>query len=251
MMPHPRRKPMNRLQQLLRDNAHTPRRYACQVSADAAEGATTIWLYDVIGANAWGGVDAARFVQDVATISAPVIHLRINSPGGDVFDARAMATALREHPARIVAHIDGLAASAASYVALAADEVEISDGAFLMIHNAWGVVLGNRHDLLEMALTLEKIDASIAADYQRKSGQDPATVQRWMDAETWFTAQEALAVGLVDRVAEPGTASTEAAAQQRWNLSAYADAPLLQPRASPAGDARERWRRLAVIERCA
>ena len=102
-----------------------------------------------------------------------------------------------------------------------------------------------------MALTLEKIDASIAADYQRKSGQNPATVQRWMDAETWFTAQEALAVGLVDRVAEPGTASTEAAAQQRWNLSAYADAPLLQPRASPAGDARERWRRLAVIERCA
>ncbi len=243
--------PHNRIQQLLRDNAHTPRRYACQVSADAAEGATTIWLYDVIGANAWGGVDAARFVQDVATISAPVIHLRINSPGGDVFDARAMATALREHPARIVAHIDGLAASAASYVALAADEVEISDGAFLLIHNAWGVVLGNRHDLLEMALTLEKIDASIAADYQRKSGQDPATVQRWMDAETWFTAQEALAVGLVDRVTDSSTASTEAAAQQRWNLSAYADAPFLQPRASPAGDARERWRRLAVIERCA
>src|SRR5690606_18616282 len=169
--------PHNRLQQLLRDNAHTPRRYACQTSADAAESAATIWLYDVIGADAWGGVDAARFAQDVAAISAPVIHLRINSPGGDVFDARAMVTALREHPARIVAHIDGLAASAASYVALAADEVEISDGAFLMIHNAWGVVLGNRHDLLEMALTLEKVDASIAADYQRKSGQDLATVQ--------------------------------------------------------------------------
>jgi len=242
--------PHNRLQQLLRDNVHTPRRYACQVSADAAEGAATIWLYDVIGANAWGGVDAARFVQDVATISAPVIHLRINSPGGDVFDARAMATALREHPARIVAHIDGLAASAASYVALAADEVEISDGAFLMIHNAWGVVLGNRHDLLEMALTLEKVDASIAADYQRKSGQDLATVQGWMDAETWFTAQEALGVGLVDRLAAPGALSASAVSQQRWNLAAYPDAPLMQSRASPASEARERWRRLAVIERC-
>ena len=241
--------PHNRIQQLLRDNAHTPRRYACQ--ANEKEGDATLWLYDVIGADAWGGVDAARFAQDVAAIEAPVIHLRVNSPGGDVFDARAMATALRAHPARIVAHIDGLAASAASYVALAADEVEISDGAFLMIHNAWGVVLGNRHDLLEMALTLEKVDASIAADYQRKSGQDLAAVQRWMDAETWFTAQEALAVGLVDRVTDSSTASTEAAAQQRWNLSAYADAPLLQSRASPAGDARERWRRLAVIERCA
>lgn len=248
-MPTLTKMPLNRIEQLLHDNAHTPRRYVCQV--DANEDAATLWLYDVIGADAWGGVGAARFAQDVAAIQAPVIHLRINSPGGDVFDARAMATALRAHPARIVAHIDGLAASAASYVALAADEVEISDGAFLMIHNAWGVVLGNRHDLLEMALTLEKIDASIAADYQRKSGQDPATVQRWMDAETWFTAQEALAVGLVDRVTDSSTASTEAAAQQRWNLSAYADAPLLQPRASPAGDARERWRRLAVIERCA
>ncbi len=241
--------PHNRIQHLLRDNAHTPRRYACQVAADAPEGAATVWLYDVIGADAWGGVDAARFAQDVAAIQAPVIHLRINSPGGDVFDARAMATALRAHPARIVAHIDGLAASAASYVALAADEVEISEGAFLMIHNAWGVVLGNRHDLLEMALTLEKIDASIAADYQRKSGQDIATVQGWMDAETWFTAQEALEAGLVDRIVT-GAPSASASPQQRWNLSAYPDAPWMQPRASPASDAHERWRRLVVIERC-
>lgn len=243
----------NRLQQLLRDNAHVPRRYACQVNAkegDRREGVATIWLYDVIGADAWGGVDAARFAQDVAAISAPVIHLRINSPGGDVFDARAMVTALREHPARIVAHIDGLAASAASYVALAADEVEISDGAFLMIHNAWGVVLGNRHDLLEMALTLEKIDASIAADYQRRSGQDLVTVQGWMDAETWFNAQEALHACLVDRIAAPATSPASAAPQQRWNLSAYRDAPLMHSRASPESDARERWRRLAVIERC-
>lgn len=247
-MPTPTTMPHNRIQQLLRDNAHTPRRYACQ--PNAKEGAATLWLYDVIGADAWGGVDAARFAQDVAAIEAPVIHLRINSPGGDVFDARAMATALRAHPARIVAHIDGLAASAASYVAMAADEVEISDGAFLMIHNAWGVVLGNRHDLLEMALTLEHIDASIAADYQRKSDQDLATVQRWMDAETWFTARQALEAGLVDRVADSGTASAAAAAQQLWNLSAYPDAPLMQSRASHASDAHERWRRLAVIERC-
>lgn len=239
--------PPHRFQQLLHDNAHTPRRYACQ--ANAAEDAATIWLYDVIGADAWGGVDAARFAQDVAAVQAPVIHLRINSPGGDVFDARAMATALRAHPARVVAHIDGLAASAASYVALAADEVAISEGAFLMIHNAWGVVLGNRHDLLEMALTLEKIDASIAADYQRKSGQDLATVQGWMDAETWFTAQQALEAGLVDRIASG--ASQSATTQQRWNLSAYPDAPLPQSRPPAASAAQDRCRRLAVVERCA
>src|SRR5690606_23555112 len=129
-----------RLQQLLNDNARIQRHYACNAAGDTA----TVWLYDVIGADAWGGISASQFVQDVARIQAPVIHLRINSPGGDVFDARAMVTALREHPARIVAHIDGLAASAASYIALAADDVQMSDGAFLMIHNAWGIVLGNR-----------------------------------------------------------------------------------------------------------
>ncbi len=244
--------PPHRFQQLLLDNARTLRRYACQAHAadGAQDGAATIWLYDVIGADAWGGVDAARFAQDLAGIEAPLIHLRINSPGGDVFDARAMATALRAHPARIVAHIDGLAASAASYVALAADEVAISEGAFLMIHNAWGVVLGNRHDLLEMALTLEKIDASIAADYQRKSSQDLATVQGWMDAETWFTAQQALGAGLVDRIAS-GASGGKATAQQRWNLSAYPDAPLPQSRPPAASAAQDRCRRLAVIERCA
>lgn len=242
--------PHNRIQQLLRDNAHTPRRYVCQVAADAPEGAATVWLYDVIGADAWGGVDAARFAQDVAAIQAPVIHLRINSPGGDVFQARAMATALQEHPARIVAHIDGLAASAASYVALAADEVEISEGAFLMVHNAWGVVLGNRHDLMEMAVTLEKIDASIALDYQTKTGQDLATVQGWMDAETWFTAQEALDAGLVDRIANSDAPDLVVMPQQRWNLSAYSDAPVVPPSAVSADAQRERLRRVAVIERC-
>jgi len=236
----------SRIQQLLHDNAHTPRRYACQISLLEA----TIWLYDVIGADAWGGVDAGQFAHDLAGIQAPVIHLRINSPGGDVFQARAMATALREHPAQIVAHIDGLAASAASYVALAADEVEISEGAFLMVHNAWGVVLGNRHDLMEMALTLEKIDASIALDYQTKTGQDLATVQGWMDAETWFTALEALDAGLVDRIANSYAPDSVVMPQQRWNLSAYSDAPVVPPSAVSADAQRERLRRVAVIERC-
>ena len=240
----------NRIQQLLHDNVQTPRRYACQVATEEGDGSATVWLYDVIGADAWGGIGADRFVRDIAEIRAPVIHLRINSPGGDVFDARAMVTALRAHPARVVAHIDGLAASAASYVALAADEVEISEGAFVMVHNAWGVVLGNRHDLLEMALTLEKIDASIAADYQRKSGQDSLTVQRWMDAETWFTAQEALEAGLVDRIADAHALTVAPTVQQRWNLAAYANAPVEPSNATEAGHAAERLRRLTLVERC-
>ncbi len=169
----------------------------------AGEREATIWLYDVIGDEMWGGVSAKTFVKDLTAITAPTIHLRINSPGGDVFDARAMVTALRQHPARIIAHIDGLAASAASYISLAADEVEMADGAFLMIHNAWSVVVGNRHDLLDMAETLEKIDATILTDYQARTGQSSSDIQAWMDKETWFTTTEALDAGFVDRIAAP------------------------------------------------
>src|SRR5690554_1610966 len=176
------------------DASPFPRQYR-QMSGETE---ATIWLYDVIGDEMWGGVSAKTFVKDLAAVTAPTIHLRINSPGGDVFDARAMVTALRQHPARVIAHIDGLAASAASYIALAADEVEMADGAFLMIHNAWGVVVGNRHDLLDMAETLEKIDATILADYQARTHRSSSDIQEWMDKETWFTAAEALEAGFVD-----------------------------------------------------
>lgn len=233
--PNPKPTPM-RLQQLLHDNAGIQRYYACSNASDSA----TVWLYDVIGADAWGGISAAQFVQDLSRIQAPVIHLRINSPGGDVFDARAMVTAMREHPARVVAHIDGLAASAASYIALAADEVQMSDGAFLMIHNAWGIVLGNRHDLLEMAMTLEKVDQSIAADYQRKTGQEAERIQQWMDNETWFTAQEALDAGFVEHIA----ATDRPHQNQQWNLAAFGRPAARALHHSEA----DRSRRLAVIE---
>src|SRR5690554_5973223 len=186
------------------DASPFPRQYR-QMSGETE---ATIWLYDVIGDEMWGGVSAKTFVKDLAAVTAPTIHLRINSPGGDVFDARAMVTALRQHPARVIAHIDGLAASAASYIALAADEVSMSDGAFLMIHNAWGVVIGNRHDLLEMALTLEKIDKSIIQDYEHRTGQPTRVLQDWMDKETWFTAQEALDAGFTDRI-DPTESSSD------------------------------------------
>ncbi|MFA5593221.1 MAG: head maturation protease, ClpP-related [Micavibrio sp.] len=229
----------NKIQQLLQDNRTYPRQYCSNIAAQEA----TIWLYDVIGESAWGGIGAAQFVKDLAAISAPVIHLRINSPGGDVFDARAMVTAIKQHPAQIITHIDGLAASAASYIALAGDAVEMSDGAFLMIHNSWGLVIGNRHDLLDMAATLEKIDASILADYHEKTGNDKAQIADWMDRETWFTAQEALDARFVDRLA----VSEEKQAQQRWDVSAYVHPPDAFTRTDYG--LYDRLRRVEVIEK--
>ena len=93
----------------------------------------TLYLYDEIG---YWGIDAKQFVEDLNKLDADTIHLRINSPGGDVFAAKAMQTALMQHDAKVVAHVDGLAASAASVVAMGADEIEMVDGGFMMIHKA-------------------------------------------------------------------------------------------------------------------
>jgi ATP-dependent Clp protease protease subunit len=180
------------------------RRYEVQ---DSDNDEATIYLYDVIG-DYWGdGVSAKQFAADLSEITAGTIHLRINSPGGDVFDARAMQTALRQHPARVVAHIDGLAASAATYVMLGADDIEAVEGAMFMIHNAWALVIGNKNDMRKMAETLDRIDEGIAADYVAKTGVSTERVREWMDAETDFTAAEALENGFIDRIYAPEKAT--------------------------------------------
>jgi ATP-dependent Clp protease, protease subunit len=202
----------NRLQALLIQNRQTPRSYRIEAAADAEE--ATVYLYDVI--DEYWGVSAGQFVKDLMSIKAQTIHLRVNSPGGDVFSGRAMATAIKAHPSKVIAHIDGLAASAASYVALSADEVEIAQGAFVMIHRAWGLTMGNAEDHLDMGALLEKIDEELVADYVRETGNTAEAVRVWLDAETWFTAEEAVATGFADRIA-----TAEAKAQARWNLAAF------------------------------
>ena len=171
-------------------------------------------------------------MQDLAAIKAAKIHLRINSPGGDVFEARAIATAIREHPAEIIAHVDGLAASAASFVALAGDRVQISRGAMFMIHNAWVFALGNAEELRKLAELLEKVDGDLTADYVRETGESQDQVEAWMEAETWFTAEEAIEHGFADAIAgdeedqdQDQDEETAAARATSWDLAAYANAP--------------------------
>jgi ATP-dependent Clp protease, protease subunit len=171
-------------------------------------GEATLYLYEEIG---FWGIDAAEFVKDLQKIDADTIHLRINSPGGDVFAARTMQTALKQHKAKVIAHIDGLAASAASFIAMGADEVEMVDGGFIMIHKALSFfdVLGYYNDdaldglMADMAKEREllaKVDDSIAADYAKRTGKDTDEIKAKMAAETWFSADEAKEFGLVDRV---------------------------------------------------
>lgn len=221
---------MNQLLRLYADNRKVPdRRF---VVTNATDGQAELYLYDSIvdselEAEFWGGVTPKSFIQALKDIDADTIHIRVNSPGGSVFAARAMEQALREHKARIVAHVDGVAASAASFLVMAADEIVMAPGAMMMIHKAWTVAMGNADDLVNTADLLDKIDGTLAATYAARSGESVEKITEMMAAESWFTAQEAVDFGLADSVAE------NVKAQQKWNLSAYSKAPA-QPEPKPA-----------------
>lgn len=219
----------NRLLNLYRANG----RKNAQIRADG----NTIYLYDVIAgsesdAEWWGGVSAEGLARTLAGMSGPV-SLRIDSPGGDVFGGRAMAQAIREYADGVTVHIDGLAASAASYVAIAGSSVVAAPGSFMMIHKAWTLALGNADDLRATAALLEKIDGTIAQSYAAKAG-DAGAEADWlamMAAETWLTAGEAADLGLIDQVlSEGGLASNRS---RSWDLSAYARAPELPEARAP------------------
>lgn len=212
---------MNNLMKLFALNrANAERRFEVKAEADEA----TIYLYDAIvsdelTAEWWGGVSKMAFIKELNALTAPVIHLRIDCPGGDVFAARAMERAIREHSSKVIAHIDGYAASAASFLALACDEVVIAKGGFFMIHKAWTFAYGNSDDLLKVADLLDKIDVSLVGTYEQETKLSAAAIETYMAEETWFNAEESLKFGFADSIAEDAQKSAA------WDMSAYAHAP--------------------------
>lgn len=238
--------PIPKLLQLAKNNAGKSK----PVRAESDGKEATIYLHGVIG-GWWGDIDETMFAQAMAGIDADVIHLRIDSPGGDVFAARSMMTAISQHRATVIAHVDGLAASAATGICMACDEVEITQGAGFMIHNAWTIAIGNKGDMRSTGDLLEKIDAGLVNDYARRTGKTADEVAAWMDAETWFTADEAKANGFADRVVEV----VGKRASNHWDLSAYNNAP--KPHTEPKPDSEidveahrnALERRLALLER--
>lgn len=174
--------------------------YRVEVRAQAQDGQPTsadVYLYDAIGG--WWGVLASEFVQEIADLDVEQINLYVNSPGGDVYDGVAIMNALRRHKARVVATVDGLAASAASFIIQAADERVMARGSELMIHDAWTIAIGNPEALREAADRTDRISNSMAGLYAERAG---GTREEWraaMQAETWYTAEEAVTAGLADR----------------------------------------------------
>lgn len=186
--------------------------YRLEQKDDTAE----VYIYDAIG---FFGVEAQDFIRDLERITADSITLRINSPGGDVFDGSAIYNALLRHPAKVHVKIDGLAASMASVIALAGDTVEMAENAFYMIHNPWSFVIGDSAAMRKEADILDKITSTAVGIYARNSSLDETEVRAAMDAETWYTAEEAKAAGFID------TIFTGSQAKAQFNLSVFAHAP--------------------------
>lgn len=196
-----------------------PSRWNVETTAEPRS--SRLHLYGAIG-GWWGGIDAAELVPAIRDLDVDTLEVFVNSPGGDVYDAVAIRNALRQHSARVVVTIDGLAASAASFIAAAGDEVVMAENAEIMIHDAWTIAVGNADDMRLAASDLDRLSDNIASMYAAKAGGEPAAWRQLMKSETWYTAAEAVAAGLADRL-DTDTADAEPASNL-FDLSMFAHA---------------------------
>lgn len=188
------------------------------IARTAAEADTDneLLIYDVIGVDWFGGIGAKDVVKALKAMNdKKPVNVYINSPGGDVWEATAMYNALARFKGQKNVFIDGIAASAASYIAMVGDEIVTAFNAMWMIHNPWGIVIGNYQDLRETADNLEKVTQTLRDTYVKRTGQKMDAVTKAMDAESWYTAEEALAFGLSDKVTEEDPDEEEADAAER------------------------------------
>lgn len=208
-------------------------------SPDEAE----VMLYDEVGG--WYGATADQFIADLRGVTAPNLRVRINSPGGSVFEGIAIANALRSHPANVVIQVDGIAASIASVIAMAGDRIEMAPNTMMMIHDASGVCLGNAADMEEMAELLDLISDNIADAYAARAGGTRDEWRARMRAETWYLPDDAVENGLADEAittpkaadpVEPGPDEDDEPDMARpFDLAAYGYAGPAKPETPKPG----------------
>lgn len=198
-----------------------PQWYQIRNAAADAIGPAEVLIYDAI--DSWMGVSAEQLARDISALDpARELTVRINSPGGNVYDGVAILNSLRSHPAKVTCIVDGIAASAASVIAMGGDQVVMNRNSEMMVHNGSAIVMGGAEDMRKMAARIDQVNANLASIYADKAG---GTAEEWraiMAAETWYTAEEAVAAGLADRVeAAPSDARAIAA---KFDLSIFAHA---------------------------
>lgn len=164
-----------------------------------------IIIYEQIGESFWGGgISAKSFSEELKKLDPSVneITVRINSPGGDVFDGIAIYNRLKQHKAKVIVCIDGLAASIASVIALAGDEIQMGEGALFMVHLPWTMAMGNRNDLENTINRLVDVEDQLVRIYKNKTGMDSTEIKKMLEQETWMDADQALDMGFVDTKVE-------------------------------------------------
>ena len=168
----------------------------------AADEGSTVNIYDMIGLDPYtgGGFTAKRMSGILRSVGQSDITVKINSPGGDVFEGFAIYNELRQHKAKVTVQVMGIAASAAAYIAMAGDEINIGLGAFMMVHNSWGMVVGNKNDLQASIGILTQIDSAQVDIFEARTGLSRDKIIAYMDAETLFSANDAVKAGFADAV---------------------------------------------------
>lgn len=169
----------------------------------------TLYIYDIIGAGFFEEGVTAKSVRDELSKMDKTQRLtvRINSPGGSVFDGVAIRAQLEQWAAGVDVKVDGIAASAASYIATAGDSVAMAEGSMLMVHDPWTFAIGNAAEMQKAAATLDKIADSMVGAYAKKSGKSNEEVRQTMKDETWLSADEAIAYGLADEKSDEKAAA--------------------------------------------
>lgn len=195
---------------------------AAAPSANGADTDTTISMFDVIGEDGWSGtgITANRISAALRSIGNQDITVRINSPGGDMFEGIAIYNLLRSHPAKVTVEVLGWAASAASIIAMAGDEIRMGTGSFMMVHNAWGLVIGNRHDMREAASLFDQFDAALADIYEARTSMKRADIEQLMDAETFMNPAQAVEYGFADVIDDVVQTKADASAPHRPEILA-------------------------------
>lgn len=192
-----------------------------------------VWIYDLIGDDGWGGgIAASTFAQELASISAPEIIVHLNSEGGSVFEGLAIYETLKQHPAAILMRVDALAASAASFIMMAGDRIEMARNARVMIHDAavgYVAAAGNAKDLrafaeevISTADLLDDLSNNIADIYAERAGGDVEGWRERMSAETWFSAAQAIEAGLADAIIGEATPAETVAEDTPENFLEFA-----------------------------
>lgn len=205
----------SRARALLNARTDTDHREWFRLVENKAEQSAEVFIYDEIG---YWGTSAAEFVQMLNALDVKAISVRINSPGGEVFDGVAIYNALKTHKATVTVSVDGLAASAASFIATAGDKVIMQRGAQMMIHDAAGMAFGNAETMRTLADLLDRLSDTIAGLYADRAG---GSLTSWRDAmrvETWYNADEAVAAGLADEAAAVPAPENSAVPRHTWDL---------------------------------